>query len=120
MPETHIYKILQRPEWKTLSESGAFSGSPVDHQDGFIHLSTAAQVQGTLDKHYTDGADLILAEITASDIAADLKYEISRGGAAFPHLYAALPLTAVCRHWSISPDKDRRFDAASVLAKDTP
>lgn len=115
MRPAFIYKILQIPEWQTLQTEGEFTGSPVDLKDGFIHMSTASQVQGTLDKHYTKGVDLILAQIEASLVSAEIKYEVSRGGAEFPHIYGKLSLGAVSQHWPLTPDNNGRYDAAQVL-----
>jgi len=84
------YKILRAAEFATLSEQGQFIGSLVDIQDGFIHLSLAGQLQGTLDKHYTEGDDLHLIEVELSACRDIVKFEVSRGGAEFPHLYGTL------------------------------
>lgn len=91
----HAYKILQLNEWEQLKVQEHFKGSPVDIADGYIHLSGAEQVQGTLDKHYTSGADVVIAQVALASLAENLKFEVSRGGAKFPHLYADLPLSAV-------------------------
>lgn len=115
MRPAFIYKILQISEWQVLKTEGEFSGSPVDIEDGFIHMSTAQQVQGTLDKHYTKGVDLVLAQINASRVNAEIKYEVSRGGAEFPHIYGDLALNAVGQHWPLTPDNKGRYDAAQVL-----
>ena len=104
MRPDYIYKIFRQSEWTQLQAAGAFTGSPDDKRDGFIHLSTGAQLQGTLDKHYRQGDELVLAEIIAQGLGRDLVYEISRGGAEFPHLYGALLFDKVSRHWVLSPD----------------
>lgn len=109
MRPAHIYKILRQAEWTQLQTVGEFTGSPDDYRDGFIHLSTAAQLQGTLDKHYQQGDELILAEVMTNDLEDDLKYEISRGGTEFPHLYSVLSLDKVSRHWALSPDPKGRY-----------
>lgn len=70
-----------------------FAGSPIDVRDGFIHLSTAGQLRETAAKHFAGGEDLLLVAVSANQLA--LKWEPSRGGALFPHLYAPLMLTAV-------------------------
>lgn len=88
-----IYKIAPTALWREAVEQGALTGSPVDVQDGFIHFSTAAQVHATAAKHFAGAADLVLVAITTADL--DLRWEPSRGGDLFPHLYEALPLTAV-------------------------
>lgn len=116
MRDTYIYKILRLAEWDVFSADGIFSGSPVDHKDGYIHLSTQSQLQDTLDKHYTDNTDIIITEVTAGDIADDLRYEVSRGGDEFPHLYASLNMDVVHRHWRLTPNSAGRYDAAQIFA----
>ena len=109
MRPEQIYKILRQAEWTQLQITEVFDGSPDDLRDGFIHLSTAAQLQGTLDKHYRQGDDLILAEINASGLGDGLKYEVSRGGDEFPHLYDLLLMAKVSRHWALSPGPEGRY-----------
>ncbi|RBO51918.1 DUF952 domain-containing protein [Rhodovulum sp. BSW8] len=87
-----IYKIFRRAEWDALRERGASRGAPVDLADGFIHLSTAEQVTGTAEKHFAGESDLVLVAVEAERLGADLKWEPSRGGALFPHLYRELRL----------------------------
>ena len=74
---------------------GRFLGTEVDERDGFIHFSTAAQVAETAAKHFAQKSDLMLIAVDADALGAALKWERSRGGELFPHLYAALPLAAV-------------------------
>ncbi|MGI9450638.1 MAG: DUF952 domain-containing protein [Geminicoccaceae bacterium] len=92
-----IFKIVTRAEWDEAKKTGVFKGAPVDLADGYIHFSTAEQVRETAAKHFAGQADLLLLTVSTKSIAADLKYEPSRGGQLFPHLYAALPLSAVTR-----------------------
>ncbi|MBL3572818.1 DUF952 domain-containing protein [Rhodovulum sulfidophilum] len=87
-----IYKIFRRAEWDALRERGASRGAPVDLADGFIHLSTAGQVAGTAEKHFAGESDLVLVAVEADRLGPDLKWEASRGGALFPHLYRELRL----------------------------
>ena len=82
-----IYKIFRRPEWDALRKNGQTSGAPIDLSDGYIHLSTAEQVVETAAKHFADQSDLVLVAVEADALAPDLKWEASRGGALFPHLY---------------------------------
>lgn len=89
------YKILTSAQWIQFETDGIFHGAPVDDVDGFIHLSTADQLQGTLDKHFSGQSDLVIATIDLTAVAADLKWELSRGDAWFPHIYGTLPITAV-------------------------
>jgi uncharacterized protein (DUF952 family) len=89
-----IYKICERTLWLAAEADQLFVGSPVDQRDGFIHFSTAAQLAGTAAKHFAGLRDLVLVAVDA-DALPQLKWETSRGGELFPHLYAALPLAAV-------------------------
>ena len=88
-----IFKICPRAEWEKVRE--VYEGSAHDNRDGFIHFSTAAQLIGTLQKHYDGQSDLLLIAVDESALGHALKYESSRGGDLFPHLYAPLPLSAV-------------------------
>ncbi|MGV8995525.1 MAG: DUF952 domain-containing protein [Parvibaculaceae bacterium] len=90
-----IYKIVGDKEWRAAEAAGRFTGSAVDIKDGFIHFSTAAQTKETAAKHFVGIADLLLVEVDASVLL--LKWEVSRGGALFPHLYEPLPMSAVRR-----------------------
>ncbi|MCA1297931.1 DUF952 domain-containing protein [Stappia indica] len=90
-----IYKISPAPAWREAEALGRFTGAPVDVADGFIHFSTAEQVRETAKKHFHGQADLLLAAIDADRLGAALKWEPSRGGQLFPHLYGALEISAV-------------------------
>ena len=85
-----IYKIAPRALWDEAEARGTFAGAPVDRADGYIHFSTAAQVAETAAKHFAAQDDLVLVAVDAERLGAALKWEVSRGGALFPHLYAAL------------------------------
>ena len=85
-----IYKIFRRPEWDAFRAAGETSGAPVDLADGFIHFSTAAQVEETAAKHFAGQSDLLLVAVDAASLGAGLKWEPSRGGQLFPHLYRPL------------------------------
>lgn len=87
---TTIYKILRRDEWLAAQHRGSFEGSAVDHRDGYIHFSTAEQARETAHKHFQGQADLVVLEVEVAPLGAALKWEPSRGGALFPHLYGAL------------------------------
>ena len=89
-----IYKILTGEEWREFERSGRFVGAPVDLADGFIHLSAEDQVAETAAKHFAGQDDLVLVAVEA-DALDDLRWEPSRGGALFPHLYAELRVDAV-------------------------
>ncbi len=90
-----IFKICPAAAWSEAAATGAYTGSTDDKRDGYIHFSTADQVAGTLSKHFSGRTDLVLLAVPVAALAGDLRYEESRGGALFPHLYAALPAAAV-------------------------
>jgi uncharacterized protein (DUF952 family) len=92
---TTIYKICGQAAWREAESSGGFRGSEADARDGFIHFSTAAQVAETAPRHFANESDLLLVAVDADALGRSLKWEPSRGGALFPHLYAPLPLSAV-------------------------
>ena len=85
-----VYKILSRGEWESARGAGVFEGSAVDLEDGYIHLSTAAQAPETARRHFAGQEDLVLLELEADDFGQDVKWEPSRGGDLFPHLYVPL------------------------------
>lgn len=85
-----IYKIVPAPMWQEATRSGSFDGAPVDLADGFIHFSTAAQVRETASKHFSRQNDLLLVAVDGTSLGEALRYEVSRGGDLFPHLYGAL------------------------------
>jgi uncharacterized protein (DUF952 family) len=110
-----VFKICRAPEWAEAERSGAYRGSPVDLRDGYIHFSTAEQVADTAAKHFAGVDGLKLLAVDADTLGSALKWEPSRGGALFPHLYdqlsvarvlwvRALPLDAAGRH--VIPDLD--------------
>lgn len=90
-----IYKIVPRELWMRAEAAGVFGGSPVDTRDGFIHLSTAAQARETAARHFRGETDLLLVAVATRDL--DIRWEPSRGGDLFPHLYGELPMSAVIR-----------------------
>ena len=90
-----IYKILRQDEWHAFETLGHFQGAPIDLADGFIHFSTAEQAAETADKHFGGVEGLWLAAVDADKAGAALKWEKSRGGALFPHLYRRLGLDEV-------------------------
>jgi uncharacterized protein (DUF952 family) len=90
-----VYKIVPAHLWREAEREGVFIGAPIDHLDGFIHFSTRAQVAETAARHFAGQHDLLLAAIDAERLGGALKWEPSRGGALFPHLYGSLPMRAV-------------------------
>jgi uncharacterized protein (DUF952 family) len=103
-----IYKICERALWQEAERSGVFNGAPVDARDGFIHFSTAEQAGETLALHFAGADDLVLVAVDAGMLGEALRYEPSRGGALFPHLYAPLPLAAVRWARPLPVDADGR------------
>lgn len=92
---TTVYKICPEALWRAAQAEGIFRGAPVDRQDGFIHFSSADQVAETAAKHFAGQDNLLLVYVDAACLGDLLKWEISRGGALFPHLYGELDLAAV-------------------------
>ncbi len=90
-----IYKIFRADEWADLQAKGATQGAPIDLSDGYIHFSTAEQAAETAAKHFAGEQDLMLLALDADRLGEALKWEPSRGGALFPHLYRALRLDEV-------------------------
>lgn len=97
MIQKTIYKIVPRDLWAQAEKAGTFEGAPVDIADGYIHFSTNEQVHETAAKHFAGQTDLLLVSIDAEKLGDKLIYEVSRRGALFPHLYAALPMSAVTK-----------------------
>ena len=104
-----IYKICPRALWQEAERAGVFRGAPVDRTDGYIHFSTAAQVRETAARHFAGQADLLLVAVEADALGPALKWESSRGGALFPHLYGDLPLDAIVWTKPLPADADRGF-----------
>lgn len=92
-----VYRITSAKEWSAAVASGTFDGSADDARDGFIHLSTAAQVRETAARHYAGKRDLVLVQVDAALLGGRLRWERSRGEALFPHLYGTLPTSAARR-----------------------
>jgi uncharacterized protein (DUF952 family) len=97
------YKILTEDQWLNFTTDGAFAGAPVDLADGYIHMSTAEQLDETLSKHFAGQTGLVVASIDLDTLGDALKWEPSRGGALFPHYYGKLPLSAVVATSSPTP-----------------
>lgn len=89
------YKLVDGREWQAARTQGVYRGSVLDRADGFIHLSTAEQLPGTASKHYAGREDLRLVEVDLTALADTLRWEPSRGGDLFPHIYGDLPMMAV-------------------------
>lgn len=106
-----IYKILPFTDWRECGDHVPWSDD--DRRDGFMHLSTAAQVLETADRHFSGREGLVALEIDEASLARDLRYEKSRGGALFPHLYGDLPKAAVLRVRALVVDDEGRFQFAA-------
>ena len=91
MPEADlIFKIIHRDQWQSAEAAGIFKGAAIDLQDGYIHFSSAEQAEETAAKHFARQKDLLLVAVAPSKLGDALKWEVSRGGALFPHLYGSL------------------------------
>jgi len=90
-----IYKVCTRAVWEEIRLLESWNGSAHDQRDGFIHFSTAEQLEETIRRHYAGQTDLILLTVDGECLGAALKWEPSRGGALFPHLYAPLPISSI-------------------------
>lgn len=113
MSELFAFKILTREQWERFRADGVFSGAPVDLADGYIHLSARDQVTETVAKHFAGQDDLILAMVDLVALGETVKWEPSRGGALFPHIYGPLPQAAVTTTAKIrlAPDGKHVFPA---------
>ncbi len=92
-----IYHMCKSEEWQSAQTSGFYGGSSQDLADGFIHFSTSGQIVKSAAKHRAGQGGLVLLSVDETALGDKLKWEASRGGALFPHLYGDLPLSAVCR-----------------------
>jgi uncharacterized protein (DUF952 family) len=101
---TLIYKLLTWDQWQAAQAAGVFVGSPVDLADGYIHFSTAAQVQETARRYFAHQDDLVMLTVQSDYLGADLKWEPSRGGDLFPHLYNRLRLDHVAQVTALTLD----------------
>lgn len=100
------YKVLTGLQMAELEEAGVFKGAPVDLADGYIHLSTAAQLTETVDKHFAGQDDLHVVAVDLEALGGAVKWEPSRGGQLFPHIYGALPLSAAVAYSPLQRDTD--------------
>lgn len=106
------YKIVSAADWAAFQAEGRYAGSAVDLADGYIHMSTAAQVAETARKHYAGREGLVLLTVDLDALGEAVKWEPSRGGDLFPHLYADLPLSAVtaAQGFAVGADGAFRFE----------
>ncbi|MDP2763479.1 MAG: DUF952 domain-containing protein [Brevundimonas sp.] len=110
------YKLVDRAEWTAALAAGAYAGSAVDRADGYIHMSTADQLAETARRHYAGQDDLVLVEVDLAPLGEALKWEASRGGDLFPHLFAHLParIDAPQRPLSVDAEGVMRFEDGTV------
>jgi len=106
-----VYKILTRQQWAEVVASGQFNGAAIDLVDGFIHLSTARQLIETVRRHFRSQVDLVIVGIDTERLGDGLRWEPSRGGDLFPHLYGSLPVTAATAliDLPMGPDGEHQF-----------
>jgi uncharacterized protein (DUF952 family) len=95
MPDRIVYKVMSTAEVLQMQRDHVFYGSPADLADGYIHLSCASQLTGTLNKHFSGVDGLMLAAVDLSRLGNTVRWEPSRGGQLFPHIYGTLPIEAV-------------------------
>lgn len=100
-----IYKICSQTAWLQAQQAKIYIGSSDDLRDGFIHFSTAAQLRTTVDKHFSGQRNLVLLAVNGGKLGQNLKWEPSRDGALFPHLYGKMPVSAVSETWDIEMDR---------------
>lgn len=108
MKDLFAYKLLDTDTWQRWRESGTFIGSPDDVRDGYIHLSTAAQTAETAAKYFGETDPLVLAMVDLAAVADTLRWEPSRGGQLFPHVYGPVPFSAVAGHSLLRRGSDGR------------
>ena len=101
-----IFKILRPAEWQALGAARRFEGSPDDLRDGFIHFSTAAQISGTLSRHFTSEPEIVILRVASAPLGDALRWEPSRQGALFPHLYRPLRIEEVDESWTLQRGAD--------------
>src|SRR5687767_12644571 len=101
-PLEFIYKIATRDVAEHAREAGTFTGMPIDERDGYLHFSTAAQLPETLKLYFAGQGDLVLLAVPSHDMGATLRWEPSRGGQLFPHVYGTFPMSAVVHEAAIT------------------
>lgn len=109
-----IYKVVSQEVWKEAERQGFFAGSGIDLTDGFIHLSSREQVRETVAKYFAGASDLVLITVDADKLADTLRWEPSRDGAMFPHVYGPIPMSAVLgvAGLSLGPNDEHQFPAS--------
>ena len=110
-----IFKILRPAEWQAFGAARRLEGSPDDLRDGFIHFSTAAQISGTLSRHFTREPEIVILRVASAPLGDGLRWEPSRQGALFPHLYRPLRMEEVVESWTLQRGADE-FDLTALGA----
>ena len=105
-----IYKVCSKVVWEEIRQLTSWNGSSHDLRDGFIHFSTASQLEGTVHKHYAGQTDLMLLAIDADTLGEALKWEPSRDGDLFPHLYGPLPISMIVSAQDLAMAPDGTID----------
>lgn len=105
-PANRIFKVTSRALFDAALAAGQFAGMPIDRQDGYVHFSTAGQLRDTLRLHFAGQDDLVLFAVDVAPLGEALRWEPSRGGKLFPHLYGTLPMVSVTRHAAIAVSDD--------------
>jgi len=100
------YKLVDGGEWAEARTAGAYGGSAVDRADGYIHMSAAGQLAETARRHYAGRDGLVLVTVDLTSLGETLRWEASRGGALFPHLYGSLPVSAAVAERRLSVRDD--------------
>ncbi len=109
MTNRFILKLLTHDQWLAFEAEQKFTGAPVDIEDGYIHFSTGEQVAETAKKYFSDLVNVYVVQIDTEKLPCEVKWEPSRGGALFPHLYAELPFSAVSRVDVLNEDSSGKF-----------
>ena len=109
--KTQIFKIFTPQQWSAFQSGGVFHGAPIDIADGYIHLSTRAQVEETADKHFSSYDFIIVCLCDPQLMDHELKWEPSRGGDLFPHLYGPLSMSCIVAHSAV----ERNGQAFAIL-----
>lgn len=114
MDDARIYKIMPAADWAAAQAAGTYEGSAHDRRDGFIHFSTAEQTAETAAKHFAGQDGLVLLAVDTVTLGPELRWEVSRGGALFPHLYAPLSCASVTAVYDLllGPDGRHRLPAS--------
>lgn len=101
-----VYKIASHEAYRVFAKTGVFPGMPIDLKDGYVHFSTAEQLAETLRLHFAGQGDVVVFSVRTDDLGTALRWEPSRGGQLFPHLYGELPISAIGQHATVSVAAD--------------